>query len=244
MIRLLTFDLDNTLWETESVVAAAEQTLMGWYAEHAPEFARLDRETRKALRQEVLEADPLLRHRVTDFRRAVMTLGLTRAGYAPEQVEDLTERGFEVFLEARHALTLFPHAEALLEQLSGRYALATISNGNADVRRLGLAKYFSVIVSADEVGISKPDPAPFVAALERAGVEPAHALHIGDHPVDDIQGARDAGLHTLWFNRLGLNWEGSIRPDGEVRCLSEIPGWLERYLKLKGNPVAQNQHDV
>lgn len=230
MIRLLTFDLDNTLWETESVVAAAEQTLMAWYAEHAPQFAeRLDSEARKALRHEVLASDPLLRHRVTDFRIAVMSLGLTRAGYAEEQVQELTQKGFEVFLEARHALTLFPHAESLLEQLSRRYTLATISNGNADVRRLGLAKYFSVIVSADEVGISKPDPAPFLAALERAGVEPAHALHIGDHPVDDIQGARESGLHTLWFNRTGKPWTDPVRPDGEVSCLSQIPTWLEGY---------------
>ncbi|MFT6464784.1 HAD family hydrolase [Halopseudomonas sp.] len=230
MIRLLTFDLDNTLWETESVVAAAEQTLMAWYAEHAPQFAeRLDSEARKALRHEVLASDPLLRHRVTDFRIAVMSLGLTRAGYAEEQVQELTQQGFEVFLEARHALTLFPHAESLLEQLSRRYTLATISNGNADVRRLGLAKYFSVIVSADEVGISKPDPAPFLAALERAGVEPAQALHIGDHPVDDIQGARESGLHTLWFNRTGKSWTDPVRPDGEVSCLSQIPTWLDGY---------------
>ncbi|WP_022963906.1 HAD family hydrolase [Halopseudomonas pelagia] len=236
MIRLLTFDLDNTLWETESVVAAAEQTLMTWYAEHAPQFAeRLDSDARKALRHEVLANDPLLRHRVTDFRIAVMALGLTRAGYAEEQVQELTQKGFEVFLEARHALTLFPHAEALLEQLSTRYTLATISNGNADVRRLGLAKYFSVIVSADEVGISKPDPAPFLTALERAGVEPAHALHIGDHPVDDMQGARESGLHTLWFNRMGAAWPDAVRPDGEVRCLSQIPAWLDGYTaKLTG----------
>lgn len=233
MIRLLTFDLDNTLWETESVVAAAEQTLMAWYGEHAPQFAaRLDSEARKALRHEVLTTDPLLRHRVTDLRLAVMALGLTRAGYAEQQVQELTQQGFEVFLQARHALTLFPHAEALLEQLSARYTLATISNGNADVRRLGLAKYFSVIVSADEVGISKPDPAPFLAALERAGVEPAQALHIGDHPLDDIQGARDSGLHTLWFNRLGAAWTDAARPDGEVRCLSEIPAWLDNYTTI------------
>lgn len=231
MIRLLTFDLDNTLWETESVVAAAEQTLMAWYAEHAPLFSeRLDSAARKALRHEVLARDPLLRHRVTDFRLAVMALGLTRAGYSEQQVQELTLQGFEVFLEARHALTLFPHAEALLEQLSARYTLATISNGNADVRRLGLAKYFSVIVSADEVGISKPDPAPFKAALERAGVEPGHALHIGDHPVDDVQGAREAGLHTLWFNPKGEHWSDPARPNGEVRCLSEIPAWLQSYL--------------
>ena len=231
MFQLLTFDLDNTLWETESVVVAAEQALLQWLDRHAPLFTQqLDREARGALRHEVLAADPTLRHRVTALRIAVLEHGLRKAGYTAEQAAELSLAGFEVFLEARHALTFFPHCEPLLEELARHYQLATISNGNADVRRLGLEKYFKIIVSADEVGLSKPDPAPFLAALERAGVEPHQALHIGDHPIDDIQGARDAGLHTLWFNRLGVEWSAAAeRPHGEVRCLSEIPDWLRRY---------------
>lgn len=113
--------------------------------------------------------------------------------------------------------------------MSKTYQLATISNGNVDVRRLGLERYFSVIVSADEVGLSKPDPAPFLHALERAGTAPANTLHIGDHPVDDIQGAQGVGLHALWFNRLLLDWPDQPRPSGEVKCLSEIPPWLANY---------------
>src|SRR5690606_39985908 len=120
--------------------------------------------------------------RVTALRVAVLEHGLRQAGYSPEQAGDLALAGFVLFLEARHALTFFPHCEPLLAELARHYQLATISNGNADVRRLGLEKYFRVIVSADEVGLSKPDPAPFLAALERAGVEPSQALHIGDHP--------------------------------------------------------------
>ncbi|MEJ6654412.1 MAG: HAD family hydrolase [Pseudomonas sp.] len=230
MFQLLTFDLDNTLWETESVVVAAEQTLLEWLDHHAPLFTqRLDQEARRAVRNEVLASDPALRHRVTALRIAILEHGLRKAGYPPEQAAELSLAGFDVFLDARHALTFFPHCEPLLEELAKHYQLATISNGNADVRRLGLEKYFKIIVSADEVGLSKPDPAPFLAALERAGVEPHQALHIGDHPVDDIQGAREVGLHTLWFNRLGLEWTDPERPHGEVRCLSEIPGWLRNY---------------
>lgn len=230
MIQLLTFDLDNTLWETEPVVVAAEAALLGWLNQHASRFTQqLDQQARRGLRQEVLTAQPELRHRVTALRIAVLEQGLLKAGYAAEQAHELALAGFEVFLEARHALTFFPHCEPLLEELSRHYQLATISNGNADVRRLGLEKYFKVIVSADEVGLSKPDPAPFLTALERAGVEPQQALHIGDHPVDDIAGARAVGLHTLWFNRLGLTWSGDEPAHGEVRCLSEIPGWLKSY---------------
>src|SRR5690606_25715294 len=196
MIQLLTFDLDNTLWETEPVVAAAEQTLLEWLDRHAPRFTRqFDAQARRALRGEVLATNPELRHRVTALRIAVLEHGLRKAGYSSEQAGELALAGFEVFLEARHALTFFPHCEPVLEE------------------------YFRVIVSADEVGLSKPDPAPFLAALERAGVEPSQALHIGDHPVDDIAGARAVGLHTLWFNRLGVEWTGAEPAHGEVRCL-------------------------
>ena len=230
MIQLVTFDLDNTLWETESVVANAERILAEWLSRHAPEYtAARDKDARKALLTEVLEGDPELRHRVTPLRIAVLELGLRKAGYPADEARRLALAGFEVFIDARHRLEYFPHTELVLELLSRQYQLACISNGNADVRRLGLDRYFSIIISADEVGLSKPHPAPFVTALERAGVEPQQAVHIGDHPGDDIQGALDVGMHTLWFNPQGSAWSGQQRAHGEVRCLSEIPPWLNRY---------------
>ena len=230
MIQLVTFDLDNTLWETESVVANAERVLADWLGKQAPDYtAARDKEARKALLAEVLDADPELRHRVTALRIAVLELGLRQAGYSADEAKRLALAGFEVFIDARHRLEYFPHAELVLELLSRQYQLACISNGNADVRRLGLDRYFSIIVSADEVGLSKPHPAPFVTALERAGVEPQQAVHIGDHQGDDIQGALDVGMHTLWFNPQGSAWAGQQRAHGEVRCLSEIPPWLNRY---------------
>ncbi|TVP88724.1 MAG: HAD family hydrolase [Pseudomonadaceae bacterium] len=231
MIQLLTFDLDNTLWETESVVVAAEKILLDWLDQHAPLFTRnLDSDARRALRKQVLATDPELRHRVTDLRIAVLRHGLLQAGYPEADAEVLARQGFAVFLEARHAVELFPHAEPLLAELSKHYALATISNGNADVRKLGLDKYFQAIVSADEVGISKPSPEPFMAALERVGVAPEHALHVGDHPHDDVHGAHGVGMASLWFNPARSPWpEAQQRPHGEVHCLSEIQPWLQVF---------------
>lgn len=232
MIQLVTFDLDNTLWETKSVVVAAEQTLLHWLEKNAPKFAQqLDLEARMALRNEVLAAQPELRHRVTPLRIAVLELGLRKAGYSDKQASKLAKQGFKIFLDARHQLEYFPHVEVVLELLSRQYQLASISNGNADVRRLGLDRFFKIIVSADDVGLSKPDAAPFQTALEAAGVKPSQALHIGDHPGDDIQGALDVGMHTLWFNPQGKAWPQQPRPHGEIRCLSEIPPWLNRYVK-------------
>ena len=75
--------------------------------------------------------------------------------------------------------------------------LACVANWDVSLephlRRAGVASYFTTIVSSAEAGAAKPDPAPFLLALERVGVRPARALHIGDDGVD-VEGARAAGL--------------------------------------------------
>jgi len=112
---------------------------------------------------------------------------------------------------------------------ANHYRLAVITNGNADVRRLGLADYFQFALCAEELGIGKPDPHPFEEALRRAGVPAAQAVHIGDHPSDDIQGARNAGMRAVWFNPQGKPWDGDDHPDAEIRTLDQLPTLLERW---------------
>jgi putative hydrolase of the HAD superfamily len=65
---------------------------------------------------------------------------------------------------------------------------------HAHLRRHGLRGWFDVVVLSAEIGARKPDPAPFLAALEQLGVEPARAVHIGDHLPHDEVGARSAGM--------------------------------------------------
>ncbi|HEX7527416.1 MAG TPA: HAD-IA family hydrolase, partial [Gaiellaceae bacterium] len=72
----------------------------------------------------------------------------------------------------------------------------------ADAERLGLAGLLDVLVFSDEVGVSKPDPEIFLRALEQIGVEPEHAMFVGDRLETDVQGAAKLGMTTvqaLWF---------------------------------------------
>jgi FMN phosphatase YigB (HAD superfamily) len=62
------------------------------------------------------------------------------------------------------------------------------------LRNHGLGHYFATVVTSAEVGAVKPSPAPFLTALDRLGVEPARALHVGDHAKDE-EGAAAAGMH-------------------------------------------------
>ncbi|MFC3608170.1 HAD family hydrolase [Stutzerimonas tarimensis] len=228
-IRLITFDLDDTFWDTAPVIDAAEAALRTWLARHAPLLGDFPIETLAAIRQRLIATEPALRHRIGELRRRILQRALDEAGYAPLEAAQLAEQAFTVFLDARHAIEVFPEVQPTLEVLANHYLLGVLTNGNADVRRLGLADYFHFTLCAEELGIGKPDPHPFEEALRRAGVAAAEAVHVGDHPLDDIGGARGAGMRAVWFNPQARPWIGDEHPDAEIRSLREIPGLLTRW---------------
>lgn len=228
-IELITFDLDDTLWEVAPVILNAEAALREWLAREAPRLAHMPVEHLGTIRAQLVEDEPALRHRISELRRRVLQHALTDAGYALGEAQSLAETGFEVFLAARHQIELFPEAQPALEQLANRYRLAVLTNGNADVRRLGLADYFEFALSAEDVGVGKPDPRPFEEALRRAGVTAENTVHVGDNPVDDVAGAQAACIATVWFNPMGKPWTGARSPDREIRNLAELPEVLARW---------------
>ena len=63
----------------------------------------------------------------------------------------------------------------------------------------------------------------------RAGVEAEYAVHIGDHPNDDVQGAQAAGLRAIWYNPQGKAWPVERAPDAEIRSLAELPALLSGW---------------
>ncbi|WP_347551908.1 HAD family hydrolase [Pseudalkalibacillus hwajinpoensis] len=83
------------------------------------------------------------------------------------------------------------------------YALGLISNGRTEfqlnnIRSLGIEKLFDVLLISEQEGIKKPDPVIFDRALERLNISAHEAVYVGDHPENDISGAKGAGLRTIW----------------------------------------------
>ncbi len=230
-IRLITFDLDDTLWDVRPVLHSAELTLREWLARNTPDLNDFSVETLAAIRHTLLDAQPELRHRISELRRRILCHALEQAGYPQGEARELAEQAFEVFLEARHAVQLFPEVHPTLELLANHYSLGVLTNGNADVRRLGLADYFDFTLCAEELGVGKPDPRPFCEALKRAGVAAEHAVHIGDHPSDDIGGAQRAGMRAIWFNPTGGPWQDDGHPDAIIGNLAELPTLLDSWRK-------------
>ena len=89
-----------------------------------------------------------------------------------------------------------------------RARIAIVSNNLFDEQReklehCGLAGFIDALVVSERVGMSKPDPAIFVAALEALQCDAAEAVMVGDSWAADIAGARAAGIRPIWFNPLG-----------------------------------------
>lgn len=228
-LKLVTFDLDDTLWDVAPVMHNAEARLRDWLAREAPRLGPVPVEHLWAIRSRLLAAEPALRHRLSELRRRLLHHALLEAGYPDDEAAPLAEQGFQTFLAARHEVDFFPDVHTTLEWLAERFILGVITNGNAEVGRLGLADYFRFAVSAEAVGVGKPDPAPFAKALTLAGVQPHQAAHIGDHPGDDIAGALNAGWRAVWFNPRGLSWGESAVPHAEVSRLRDLPALFEGW---------------
>lgn len=230
MIQLVCFDLDDTFWHTAPTLARAEQVLYDWLCEHAPAMPAFGIEYHQGLRQQLAQQQPGLRHRISALRQRALELALLPY-YSETQAKQLASEAFEVFLAARHELTLFDDVLPTLHALRQQgYRLAVLTNGNADVRRLGLAAYFDAIVCAEALGTGKPDRRVFQAIEQQTGVTPAHIVHIGDHPRDDMAGALNAGWNAIWFNPKQAIWaaEGKT-PHACIAQLHELPALLAQW---------------
>ena len=219
-IQAITLDLDDTLWPVWPVIERAEKALENWLTEHAPMTAALfaNPVARLDLREQVANARPELKHDLSAIRREAIRLALYRSGEDPL----LAEQAFTVFFDERNRVTLFDDALAALVFLSARFPVVALSNGNADIARIGIQPYFRASISAQQFGIGKPDPRIFYAAAGAVDALPENTLHIGDDALLDVLGALNAGMQTVWVNRAPDAWKHPQTPHLTVSNLTEL----------------------
>ena len=130
---------------------------------------------------------------------------------------------------------LYPDVLPALQMLRRKYRLFALSNGNADLERIGLAEYFERHVTARAAGALKPDPRVFRHLLDACGVEREHIVHIGDDPEADIRGAQDAGVAAVWINRTASVVAGRA-PCARLRRMR--PGRARGMARRVGAPLS------
>ena len=111
-------------------------------------------------------------------------------------------------------------------------------NGDELAASLGLDGHLDFAVTSGEAGAEKPDPAIFRAALERAGVEPSEAVHVGDQLTSDVDGARGAGIAPILLDRdrNHVGYTGCPR----IERLNELPSLLDSLAADTSPPTAHD----
>ncbi|MGE0482753.1 MAG: HAD family hydrolase [Gammaproteobacteria bacterium] len=226
IIKAILIDLDDTLWDPRPAFVRAERAQHAWLAARAPRLtARYSVETMREHRRELAVRRPDIAHDFTRLRTAALYDLLDEYGYPPEWAE----AGVAVFVQERSRVDLFPDAVPALAALAREHTLVALTNGNADLGIAGVAEHFAACVSPAEAGVRKPDPAMFQFALDLAGADRAHAIHVGDQPLYDVEGARRADLAAVWVNREGADWPAELPPAmAEIASLAELPALIER----------------
>ena len=175
--------------------------LADWLRTHAPATAQgTPPAAMLALRAEVAAEHPHWAHDLSAIRLETIRRALRKHGDDPA----LAELAFEVFFEARHAVTLYDDVLPGLERLASRYRSSRSATATPRCIASGWSASSRARCRRACTAWPSRDPSIFVAACAAAGAAPHQVLHLGDDLVADVDGALAAGLHAGWI----------CRPDG------------------------------
>ncbi|MBI5277270.1 MAG: HAD-IA family hydrolase [Burkholderiales bacterium] len=219
-VKAISIDLDDTLWPIWPTIERAEKALHDWLVEHAPMAAALfsSPSALREIRDYMAQSKPELKHDMSAIRRESIRLALYRAGENPL----MADQAFDVFFAERQRVVLFDDARPALDFLAARFPIVSISNGNADLDRIGLAPLFRAAINARAFGVGKPDPRIFHAAAGAVDMLPEDMLHVGDDATLDALGALNAGMQAAWVNRSEHMWPHEMEPHVQLANLTEL----------------------
>ncbi len=221
MIRNILLDLDDTILDFAAAErAAVARALKDFGVEPTDATLKLYSEINLS-HWKRLERGEIDRHEVLvgRFRTLFEQLGITG------DIEGVNAC-YGRYLSYEHPF--MDGGRELLEELHADYRLYAVSNGNANVqhRRIAdsdIAKYFCGIFISEEIGCDKPSPAFFERCFAQIpDFKSEESIMLGDSLSSDIQGGKNAGLRTIWFNPKGKENKSGAVPDFEIRELREV----------------------
>jgi len=179
----------------------------------------------RSVRDEVADRPEFHRARMEDIRWTAFHEVCAELGAG----EEFAGRVFREYMAARHsAVVLFDEAEACLRELASLgFRIGLVTNGNSKLSVLGVDSLFEAMVVAADCGLRKPDPAIYQHTADRFGVPPQACVHVGDHLVEDVKAAAEAGMRPAWINRGGTGGPGEgSHAWHTVASLDELPPLL------------------
>ncbi|MCP1124441.1 HAD family hydrolase [Bacillus sp. 3103sda1] len=126
----------------------------------------------------------------------------------------------------QHHCIPFSNMEHVLQELKNSgILLGMITNGFTEfqllnIRALGIDKYMDIILVSEQEGLKKPQAEIFLRALESLGVSPEESVYVGDHPENDVVGARNVGMHAIW--KKDVFWGNQFTDEHVIDDLKEL----------------------
>jgi putative hydrolase of the HAD superfamily len=213
-IKAVIFDLDNTILDRTSTFRSFTQSFLKAYFDHL--------ESHKTLLERIIDLDQDgYKDKSELFNELLLELPWSKK---PTLSELLVYYSTEYVRSA----VLMNLALEVIAHVRRKYKIGLITNGRSSIQygkidQLGIRDAFDFIAVSEEVGVKKPDPTIFALALNKLEVKPEECIYIGDHPVNDIEGAAAIGMETIWF-RVNQPWkEGLVaKPLFTIDALSDL----------------------
>ena len=227
-IKVLSFDLDDTLWPCSPTILRAEKLLYKWLSDHVPEITQnYDIYQLRDQRRSLFNQYPELAFDLTQLRIRSFELLAEEFNLA----DDWIEPAFEIFYEARQQVTLYDDVIPVLDELKKDFKLVSLTNGNADTVKTGVDHWFDFALNSASVGKLKSEPDIYRQVQKLANIDSRQMVHIGDDPVHDITGAKAAGVLAIWLNRQQKQWTlDDCEPDAVISNLHELPEILSQLV--------------
>jgi len=222
-IKLITFDLDDTFWDVRSVMMNAEKNSRKWTEDKIGEKINWGSfEDFMQIRNELIKEDSSLEYDLGMLRKKIIAHHTKKYFKNRKDFDEFIEDAYKFFLRQRHKVTFFKDVIAVLEKLFSKYKLGVLTNGNADINKLEIGHLFNFSISSTDVKSNKPNQGHFLRARELSQIDFNNTLHVGDHPLNDIWGARQLGINTMWFNLNNIDWDLDEHPPVEFKQWSDF----------------------
>jgi FMN hydrolase / 5-amino-6-(5-phospho-D-ribitylamino)uracil phosphatase len=242
VIEAVLFDGDQTLWDFQRVMHSALVVVLDELRAARPgrftdalSVAELQ-DDRQAVADELAGIEfNLARLRVLGFVRTLDRRRRADGGGDEAADAELAQRLSATYFDRRDRdPALFSDVISCLDALRPRYRLGLLSNGSRLPDKIGLGGYFDSVVFAQDHLVVKPDKGIFEVSERELGVGPAACVLVGDHPLNDVAGAKRAGWSAVWLDRDGEGVgmferlpDGDERPDAVVTTLDDLPPALD-----------------
>ena len=213
--KLITFDLDDTFWDIAPVIIKAEKDTRAWLQKTVGEIEWGSMSDFMGIREDLIKVMPSLEWDIGLLRKEIYKQKLKNIVPNESERNELINTAYSMFLEKRHEVIFYDGVYDAIEKLSKKYYLGILTNGNADIFKYDIGRFFDFSISSFDVQDNKPNKPHFESAKNKyENISYEEIIHIGDHQINDIYGAYQLGMKAIWFNNMNNEWDQSFdKPD-------------------------------